>query len=203
MNKEMLREIVLYLLLIIMGIIIMVFPTFGLINPIYYVSVLFYLFAFFSIIVYFINRNDKQYEMLFLSLINIIVASYMFLLNDGKTSLVLGTGIIIFTFLFIVNKGYKVYEYKIKNNYNWLIEFVVGFLVTFLGILTIVNLLREMTVPTLMFGYYFVTLGIMCLFVPLFKLFVNSELFENIVKSIVIEEKPKQAKKRKTSKKHI
>lgn len=205
-GKRIISEVVLYSLVVIMGIMLISFPTFGLIEPVYYVSILFYLFAFLSIIVYFIERRDGDYELLFLSLINILSASFMFLLKENNMSLVLGTGMTIFIVLFLINKGYSICKLKKNDNYIWVIEFMTSFLVVFLTLLTIINLYKGTTVTTLMFGFYFIAFGIFELVVPLFKIFAKSETFDNFIKSIVSQEQieiPKKEKKKTRKKKTV
>lgn len=195
-------EIVLYLILILMGIIIMSFPAFGIINPIYYLGSLLYIFSFFNIIAYFINRRENEYELLFQALISILAGSFLFAIPNDNTPFMLGTGILIFTLLMIVNKSFYIYVDKSKNNYLWLIKFIVTFLIAFLSILTIINLYNELSVQTLMIGYYFISLGTMLLIEPLIYHFISPEKLSKIVKEIFKEEEPKQLKpKRKQQKK--
>ena len=187
-KKEKTKNIIeaaLYFVLIIMGIIIMSFPAFGLIDPIFYLATLFYIYSFFIVIAYFTTREEKEYELLFNSLISIIVAS--FLMSAGSTNIpfMLGTSILIYTLLIVVNRGYIVYKLKMKNNYLWIIKFIITFLVAFLGILTIINLYNELSVQTLIIGYYFVTLGIILITEPIFKIFISPATFNKIVKKII------------------
>ena len=196
-KKRNIIETTLYFILIIIGIIIMSFPTFGLINPILYLGALFYIYAFFTITAYFLSRKEKDYELLFNSLINIIVASFLVAVPNENMPLMLGTSMLIYTLLILVNRGFIVYKYKINKNYLWVIKFIITFLVIFLGILTIINLYNELSVQTLIIGYYFVTLGVMLITEPLFKLFISPKKFNKIV-SKILEEDEKNVTKKQT-----
>ena len=194
-KKRNIIEAVLYFLLIIMGIIIMSFPAFGLINPIFYLGALFYIYAFFTVIAYFTSRKEKDYELLFNSLINIIVASFLIAVPNENVPFMLGTAMLIYTLLIIVNRGLIVYKYKTNDNYLWIIKFIITFLIAFLGILTIINLYNELSVQTLIIGYYFVTLGIMLITEPLFKLFISPKKFNKIVAKILEEDEKSETKR--------
>ena len=200
-KKRNIIEAVLYFLLIIMGIIIMSFPAFGLINPIFYLGALFYIYAFFTVIAYFTSRKEKDYELLFNSLINIIVASFLIAVPNENVPFMLGTAMLIYTLLIIVNRGLIVYKYKTNDNYLWIIKFIITFLIAFLGILTIINLYNELSVQTLIIGYYFVTLGIMLITEPLFILFISPKKFNKIVAKILEEDEKSETKKQPVVKK--
>ena len=200
-KKRNIIETTLYFILIIIGIIIMSFPTFGLINPILYLGALFYIYAFFTITAYFLSRKEKDYELLFNSLINIIVASFLVAVPNENMPLMLGTSMLIYTLLILVNRGFIVYKYKINKNYLWVIKFIITFLIMFLGILTIINLYNELSVQTLIIGYYFVTLGIMLITEPLFKLFISPKKFNKIVSKIIEEDEKNITRKQTVIKK--
>lgn len=200
-KKRNIIEAILYFILIIIGIIIMSFPAFGLINPILYLGALFYIYAFFTITAYFLSRKEKDYELLFNSLINIIVASFLVAVPNENMPLMLGTSMLIYTLLILVNRGFIVYKYKINKNYLWVIKFIITFLIMFLGILTIINLYNELSVQTLIIGYYFVTLGIMLITEPLFKLFISPKKFNKIVSKIIEEDEKNITRKQTVIKK--
>lgn len=199
-KKRNIIEIILYIILIIMGIIVMSFPAFGLINPIYYLGALFYIYAFFTVIAYFTSRKEEEYELLFNSLIDIIVASFLIAVPNENAPFMLGTAMLIYTLLVIVNRGFIVYKYKKNENYLWIIKFIITFLIAFLGILTIINLYNELSVQTLIIGYYFITLGVMLVIEPLFKLFISPQKFNKIVAKILEEDGKSESKKQITIK---
>ena len=182
---SLISQVVLSVLVIIMGIVIMIFKSFGLLDMILYTSILFFIFSFFSVICYFIKRKEGDYEILLLALINIITATFMFALKSYDNEVVLGTGMVIFTVLMLAN---KIFTLKSENNYMWTVKFICTFLIGFLGMLTCINLYKAVTVPTLMFGYYFISLGVILTIESVFELCVTQDMFDKLVNSVVDSE---------------
>ena len=149
-----------YVLLIMLGTFMMVYPEIGVMNPIFYVSTVFYIFSFITCLFYFIGRRKGDYENILLSLINVIVASYLFLLQDKTNTDILGVAISVYTILVIFNKMYSAYRLKSTDNIMWGMKYLTSLLLAFLGMLTMFNLFNERSVVTLMFGYYFIVFGI-------------------------------------------
>lgn len=185
---SLISQVVLSVLVIIMGIVIMIFKSFGLLDMILYTSILFFIFSFFSVICYFIKRKEGDYEILLLALINIITATFMFALKSYDNEVVLGTGMVIFTVLMLANRCYKIFTLKSENNYMWTVKFICTFLIGFLGMLTCINLYKAVTVPTLMFGYYFISLGVILTIESVFELCVTQDMFDKLVNSVVDSE---------------
>lgn len=185
---SLISQVVLSVLVIIMGIVIMIFKSFGLLDMILYTSILFFIFSFFSVICYFIKRKEGEYEILLLALINIITATFMFALKSYDNEVVLGTGMVIFTVLMLANRCYKIFTLKSENNYMWTVKFICTFLIGFLGMLTCINLYKAVTVPTLMFGYYFISLGVILTIESVFELCVTQDMFDKLVNSVVDSE---------------
>lgn len=188
MDISLISQVVLSVLVIIMGIVIMIFKSFGLLDMILYTSILFFIFSFFSVICYFIKRKEGDYEILLLALINIITATFMFALKSYDNEVVLGTGMVIFTVLMLANRCYKVFTLKSENSYMWTVKFICTFLIGFLGMLTCINLYKAVTVPTLMFGYYFISLGVILTIESVFELCVTQDMFDKLVNSVVDSE---------------
>lgn len=188
MDISLISQVVLSVLVIIMGIVIMIFKSFGLLDMVLYTSILFFIFSFFSVICYFIKRKEGDYEILLLALINIITATFMFALKSYDNEVVLGTGMVIFTVLMLANRCYKVFTLKSENSYMWTVKFICTFLIGFLGMLTCINLYKAVTVPTLMFGYYFISLGVILTIESVFELCVTQDMFDKLVNTVVDSE---------------
>ena len=188
MDISLISQVVLSVLVIIMGIVIMIFKSFGLLDMVLYTSILFFIFSFFSVICYFIKRKEGDYEILLLALINIITATFMFALKSYDNEVVLGTGMVIFTVLMLANRCYKVFTLKSENSYMWTVKFICTFLIGFLGMLTCINLYKAVTVPTLMFGYYFISLGVILTIESVFELCVTQDMFDKLVDAVVDSE---------------
>lgn len=187
-DLHLIANLILSVIVLIMGIVIMIFKAFGLTDIILYVSVLFYIYAFFSIIAYFVKRKEGDYELLLLSLINIIVATYMFVFQKDNLPMILGSAMTVYTILVVANRGYKVLMLKNQNNFTWVVKFIMTFLLAFIGILTTINLFNETTVQTMMMGYYFITTGVLMTIESSIELFVTERAFNKIVSKLVDEE---------------
>ena len=69
-------DLMLYCFFVVIGYIMLQIPEISVLRPIEYASPLFYMFAFMSLVAYFVNRRPDDYEFLFFGLINIIIFIY-------------------------------------------------------------------------------------------------------------------------------
>jgi len=200
-DLNLISNLVLSIIVLLMGVMIMIFKSFGLIDIVLYISILFYIYAFFSTIAYFIRRKENDYELLLLSLINIITATFMFIFKEDNAPMILGTGMTIFTILVVANRGLRVLQLKKENSFMWIIKFIVTFLIGFLGMLTMLNLFNEVTVQTMMFGFYFMSLGFMLIIESIIEIFITDDTFKKILSKILEDETNKNLEeiKEKTS----
>ncbi len=180
-EKSIIMNIIQYLVIIVIGALVMFNPQIGILEPVYYISIVFYIFSFITCLCYFIGRRQDDYENLLLSLINVIVASFLFLMQGKSGPDILGISIAIYTLFVIFNKLFTAYILKSKGNVLWGLKYITSLLLAFLGLLTMLNLFNEVSVVTLMFGYYFILFGIINFIEPLIE-----TLFEfNGVKSFL------------------
>lgn len=191
LNISLVSNLILSVIVIIIGIITTVFKSFGLVDIVLYASILFYVFAFFSIIAYFVKRNKGDYETLLLSLINIITATVMFVLKGQDELMVLGLGMTLYTIMMVFNRMYKIICLKNENSFMWIVKFVTTFLIGVLGALTAYNLFNEVSVQTLLYGYYFITLGVIMTLENTIDLVVTDDKFDKAMKKIIAEEDSK------------
>ena len=184
-DLRLITQLSLSLIVLIMGIIVMIFKAFGLTDIILYVSLLFYIYAFFSTLMYFIKRKEGDYELLLLSLINILVATYMFIFQKDTLPMILGSALTIYTILIVANRGYKIVTLKSEDNYMWVVKFIMTFLIAFIGALTTINLFNETTVQTLMIGYYFVSTGILMTIESIIEISITNTMFNKIMSKVI------------------
>ena len=187
-DLSLITPLILSVLLIILGILVMVFKSFGLASIVLYVATLFYIYAFFSILLYFVKRKEGDYELLLLSLINILVATFLFLFSDKDMPIILGAAMVIYTILVVANRGYKIIKLRREDNYMWVVKFIITFLIAFLGALTSANLYMEKTVQTMMFGYYFMSLGFLLTIENLIEIFITEDKYKRILAKLIVEE---------------
>lgn len=194
-DLNLVSEFILSILVLIMGIVVMIFKTFGLIEVVLYGSVLFYIYALFSTILYFVGRKEGDYELLLLSLISIITATFMYVFKDDNPAMILGAGMTIFTILTVANRGVKVIQFRREDNYMWVIKFFVTFLIGFLGMLTTFNLFNNVTVQTMMFGFYFISLGFILSIENIINIFITNDSFKKMLSKVLEDETSKKLEK--------
>lgn len=187
-DLTLITQLVLSILIFIGGVTIMIFKSFGLIDMVLYGSIIFFILAFFGVICYFIRRREGDYEILLFSLISVLTATFMFIFKNEDAAMILGAGLTIFNILVIANRIYKIVTYKNQDNFMWSVKFIGTFLIGFLAILTCVNLYKEISVQTLMLGYYFTCLGVIMTIENLVELFVTKDKFDKFVSKVVINE---------------
>lgn len=183
-NPLILTKGILCIITILTGILLMSYPALGMLDPVFFISMIFYLLAFFSVTAYFIKRVKDDYELLLISFSNILIGTFMFLMQDMRASLVLGAGILFYTLLNLVIKGYYLYKFKKEKDYNWSVKLIESSIIILIGILTIFNLINEISVFTLMFGYYFITYGIINMIEPVFTYLIESGSLKELLKEI-------------------
>lgn len=187
-DLTLITQLVLSILIFIGGVTIMIFKSFGLIDMVLYGSIIFFILAFFGVICYFIRRREGDYEILLFSLISVLTATFMFIFKNEDAAMILGAGLTIFNILVIANRIYKIVTYKNQDNFMWSVKFIGTFLIGFLAILTCVNLYKEISVQTLMLGYYFTCLGVIMTIENLVELFVTKDKFDKFVSKVVENE---------------
>ena len=187
-DLTLITQLVLSILIFIGGVTIMIFKSFGLIDMELYGSIIFFILAFFGVICYFIRRREGDYEILLFSLISILTATFLFIFKNDDAAMILGAGLTIFNILVIANRIYKIVTYKNQDNFMWSVKFIGTFLIGFLAILTCVNLYKEISVQTLMLGYYFTCLGVIMTIENLVELFVTKDKFDKFVSKVIENE---------------
>ena len=187
-DLTLITQLVLSILIFIGGVTIMIFKSFGLIDMVLYGSIIFFILAFFGVICYFVRRREGDYEILLFSLISILTATFMFIFKNDDAAMILGAGLTIFNILVIANRIYKIVTYKNQDNFMWSVKFIGTFLIGFLAILTCVNLYKEISVQTLMLGYYFTCLGVIMTIENLVELFVTKDKFDKFVSKVIENE---------------
>lgn len=187
-DLTLITQLVLSILIFIGGVTIMIFKSFGLIDMVLYGSIIFFILAFFGVICYFIRRREGDYEILLFSLISVLTATFMFIFKNEDAAMILGAGLTIFNILVIANRIYKIVIYKNQDNFMWSVKFIGTFLIGFLAILTCVNLYKEISVQTLMLGYYFTCLGVIMTIENLVELFVTKDKFDKFVSKVIENE---------------
>lgn len=197
-------DIMLYTIYAAIGYILIGFPEVELLSPMEYVPVLFFMFGFFSLVAYFLNRRSDDYEYLLFGLINVTVASYI-LINTlyGNDPFIMSSAIILYTVAVILNKFYHVNKLCKNKDINFYPKMISTILIIMLGILIINPLFTKYCAASIILGYYFISFGLISLLEPLFMILIRNPKFDNKLCYICGIEKEKPSKKKKIVLKEI
>lgn len=199
-DLTLIMQSILSILVMLIGVVTTIFKSFGLVDIVLYSSILFFVYAFFSIICYFTKRREGDYEILLLSLINILTGTFMFVFKKDEVTMILGLGMTIYSIMVVMNRVYKIFTLKSVDNFMWIIKLFGTVLIGLLGMLTSYNLFNEVSVQTLLYGYYFVSLGFIMLLENLIEIFITEDRFNKILKKLIYEEEPKLEEVKSTKK---
>ena len=120
-----------------------------------------------------------------MSLINVITATFMFVFKTDDYKMILGLGFTIYSIMMVSNRIYKIYTLKNENKFMWIVKFMGTILIGFLGMLTSYNLFNEVSVQTLLYGYYFISLGIILLFENIIEIIVTEDKWNKILNKLI------------------
>ena len=196
-NKKTLADLVVYFVMLIIGLITMLKPEIGFNKPNTYSAILFFIVAFFSFGGYFyMKESKKDYELLYLSLISMISAAYLFIFDYTTVSYILATGFLAFTLLTMVNRVFHIDLLRKENNSLWILRSISLILILFLSILTIQNFYREVSeVQVILVGYHFISFGLISFIEILLLNYIKPESFEKFINGDFEEPKVKKLKK--------
>lgn len=153
-------ELFLYAALIVMGVSIICNPWIGVENPLIYIASIYVIFAFFAFIAYFIGRKEEDYELILLSLLNVVMAVLLFYFEDGYLPLLLSFSLSSWAFFYITLKLIMAYQYKDINHKRYSIKMIITSIILFLSVLTIFKLFNDDIMLSLTaYGYYFVVVA--------------------------------------------
>lgn len=164
-----------------------------------YVVPLFYMFSFFGLLAYFVNRRKGDYEFLALGLINIVAGSYV-IVNSyyPSSSFIIGSTILLYSIANVLNKGYHTKALMNKKNILFLPKLATTVLLGLLGVLVVFSLYDNTDVQTMILGYYFMAFGLLNLIEPFLTIIITNPKLANQIK-----EPTKENKKEKKSVKAI
>ena len=181
MNKEVLKEfkkeqlwvkIVFYGLFALIGFELLHFSNIGFTNPIKYIPVLFYTFAFLAILAYFANRIKDDYELLLFGLINVVVGTFTLVNNLYPNSgFILADAVLLYSILNVINGGYTCIRLLKEKNLRVFMKMAVTFMLLFMGVFVVSAIYDKVEFGTLILGYYFTAYGLIYLL----------EIFTNVV----------------------
>jgi len=191
-------DMMLYIVFVTMGYLVLSVTDYLSVDPIELSSPLFYMFGFFSILVYFLNRRKGNYEYLIFGLINVVTATFVlrntYYVDSG---FILGDAILIYSIANVLNKGYHTKKLMDERNINFIPKLVVTVLLTFLGVFVVFCLNNKIEVGSLILAYYFIIFGLLSLFEPLVYILAGNATISNYLYSLLDYDKEEVGTKNK------
>ena len=192
-------DIMLYCVFVVTGFILLNFSDIELITPIRYASPLFFMFGFFSLLVYFMNRKARDYELLIFGFINICVGAFIMLyVTFPNTGFILADAVLVYSIANVINKGYTCKELMAKKDINFFVKLSVTILLLLLGVFVVSSLYNKVEVGSLILGYYFIIFGLLSLLEPLMSVLINNVRIERYILNTLsydVKEEIKEEKK--------
>ena len=192
-------DLMLYCFFAVVGYIMLRFPELDSLKATEYISPIFYMFAFMSLVAYFVNRRPNDYEFLFFGLINIIVGTYV-LVNElfPNSCLIVGSAVLIYSIANVLNKGYHTNKMINNNDINVFAKLAITILLTMLSLIVIVDLYNHEEGTSMVLGYYFMGFGLVSLLEPLLMILTRNPKIEKYLTSLSKNDKKIIKTKKKT-----
>lgn len=193
-------DLMLYCFFVVVGYIMLRFPELDSIKATEYISPIFYMFAFMSLVAYFVNRRPNDYEFLFFGLINIIVGTYV-LVNElfPNSCLIVGSAVLIYSIANVLNKGYHTNKMINNNDINVFAKLAITILLTMLSLIVVVDLYNHEEGTSMVLGYYFMGFGLVSLLEPLLMILTRNPKIEKYLTSLSKDDKKITKTKKKTT----
>jgi len=197
-RKILVFDILLYVVFIVVGFMLLNCAECGLNNPFTYTPFLFYIFAFFSILAYFVNRRKNDYEFLLFGFINVLTGTFILVYHSFPNGgFILADAVLLYSIANVLNKGYSCSRLLQEKNVNFFPKVSIAILLLFLGVFVVSSLYNKVNAGSYILGYYFITFGLLSLLEPFMEILMdNKELKKYILNVLSYEdEKPKEEKK--------
>ncbi len=198
MKKEIIKEtdktligldIMLYTIYAVVGYVLLRVSDMITFDPIDCASPLLYMFGFFSLLAYFLNRRRDDYEQLFFGFINIVTATFL-LVNAyyPNTGFVMADAMLIYSISIVLNKGYHAKKMLEKGDINFFVKLPMTVILTVLGVLVVANIYNKIDVGNTILGYYFLVFGLISLLEPLMYILLSNNGIAAWLTMLTLEE---------------
>lgn len=204
-------DVMLYCVMAVLGFMIVRIKLIQLVDPVLYAAPMFFMFSFFGLLAYFLNRRKNDYEFLFFGLINVVVGSFI-LVNTyyPDKAFILGNAVFIYSIANVLNKGYHLKKLIEENNINLYSKLAITILLTLLSLYVIFNLYDGLSISYLVLGYYFLGFGLIGMLEPLLLIVIRDPIIEkflvdclNCNNKIITKKTKKDISKKTTIKKVV
>lgn len=178
-------DLMLYSIYVVIGYILLGFPEIEILNPMEYSPVLFYMFGFFSLVAYFLNRRRNDYEYLFLGLINVTIGSFVLAnILFGNDALIMTLAVCAYSLATILNKSYHLFNMFKNKEVNFYPKTITVILLIFIGLLTVSPIFAKYAAANMILGYYLMAFGLVNLLEVLLTILIRNPRLDNALTSI-------------------
>lgn len=162
-------DTIIAIFLILIGIILLILPTFNITNIKYLSIGIFALYTFLNLIQFILTRKSKDYEGLHSAIGSLIIFIASIATSPENSPKTLAMLLMTWIIFMSLAKLKKMDYYHDKNDRMWKIRFINLGLFIIAGILTSINLAYVSTVQVLVIGFFMLIHGILELFDPIVK----------------------------------
>ena len=199
MKKEIIKEkdktligldIMLYVIYAVVGYILLRVSDVVSFDSVDCASPLLYMFGFFSLLTYFLNRRKDDYEQLFFGFINIVTATFLLVnAHYPNTGFVMADALLIYSIAIVLNKGYHAKKLLEKGDINFFVKLPMTVILTILGVLVVANIYNKIDVGNTILGYYFLVFGLISLLEPLMYILLSNNGIAAWLTMLTLDEK--------------
>lgn len=178
-----------------------------------YLVSIFFVCGFLSIIAYFLNKREDDYEFLFFGLINICVSCFiLFNSKNNDVGFIISNSLLFYSLAYFLNKTVHVYKLIKKKSLNFIPKCAIMILVFILMLIATMSIYDKLEVAYVIYGYYFIGFGLLSIMEVLLILLINGKSvrkkminFLDYKEEVKVKKEPKKIKnvksKRITTKK--
>ena len=158
----------------------------------------FFIFGFFSLLGYFLNRREDDYEFLLFGEINVFVAIFvMASKNNGDMNFVISCSLMVFAVTYLINKLLSVFKLFKKKSINFIPKCAIAIITFILSILAVFSLYKKIEVAYMIYGYYFIVFGLLGILEVLLIILMNGKSFKKkMLKFLDYKEEKKEVRKK-------
>lgn len=165
-------------MILVLGILLFIFPWFGLEEPASLLYILFAVYAGVKLIEYIITRNGTDHENLYTAIACALASLSGFKFHSYSAPMVLSLTLISWVGIMSIIKLIKLDYYHDRENGMFYVNLITFSLFLLLGLLTSINLYFDANVQTLMLGFFFVVNGLLSLAENGIRILVTSKEFK-------------------------
>lgn len=162
-------------ILILLGLLLLIFPWFGIKDPTHLLYILFGIYGVIKLFEYFFTKAGSDREDLYTGIVCLLAMISAFLFSSYNQALVLGITLVSWVAVMALIKLIKLDFYHDRHHKMFYVNLTTFLVFLIIGVLTSINLYFDLTVQTLVLGYFFVINGLINLAEDSMRI-INSEL---------------------------